>query len=233
MKQKLITILFFFSFSFSLFSQETAIQYDVRGIMAKPIKRTKLVTAQTMQDINPGYPSSWIKKKDYISSKISVVIDGVIKHAAGKNDILTEEQKTFLKSADVGTEISVKVLYNYGDFLSGEFGTKNVNFSVTLLPDIEAEYIGGYLKLKEYLKLEAIDQISKMNYDNNQITLVRFTINKEGKPSDIKLIKTSDDIEIDNIIIDAVKLMPNWKPAETSTGIKVKQEFELYVGNGC
>jgi hypothetical protein len=47
-------------------------------------------------------------------------------------------------------------------------------------------------------------------------------------------VQPSGYLKMDKLFVDAIHKMPNWKPAETKAGIKVKQEFLFNFGNtGC
>ena len=104
-----------------------------------------------------------------------------------------------------------------------------------MVPETEAQYLGGYQLLKQYLKENAIDKISETNAKQLQLATVRFTINEEGQIIDAQIFKTSEDEKIDKLLLEAINKMPKWKPAENFNGIKVKQKFEFSVGNivGC
>jgi outer membrane biosynthesis protein TonB len=64
---------------------------------------------------------------------------------------------------------------------------------------------------------------------------VKFYVNKEGKIINPKVITTSGDKNVDQILIETISNMPNWNPAKDSNGVAVQQEFELHVGKmiGC
>ena len=101
---------------------------------------------------------------------------------------------------------------------------------ITVVPEIEAEYIGGYQELIKYLKVNVIDKISEPSVTAIrfqppfQSAKVIFTVNEEGKIVNATISKTSGDAKTDKILPDAINKMPKWKPANEK-GIKVKQEF--------
>lgn len=60
---------------------------------------------------------------------------------------------------------------------------------------------------------------------------IKFTITEQGNITGIQVALPSKDPKIDEMLVTAVSKMPNWKPAEFSNGLKVKQNFVLTVGN--
>ena len=230
MKASLIT-LFLLHLVFFGFSQE--IGYEVRGTYKRPIAKETLNVANTVSDINPGYPSSWIAR--YFSVEILATCNGIVMKALSANDTLSNEQKNILKMADLGTDIVVDVKYSTNNSSKDDLDVKVINFSYSLIPETEAQYQGGYQNLKQYLKENAIDKISKPFTNQLFQTIVRFTVNEDGQVVNAHLTKASEDKNIDKLLLETISNMPNWKPAENAKGVKVKQEFELMVGQniGC
>ena len=229
MKNSVITLLLI---HFVLFGFSQGIGYDVRGTYMRPIVKENLNEAKTVSDINPGYPSSWISH--YISVEVLATCNGIVMKAVSANDTLNNEQISILKMADIGTDIIVDVKYNPKNSSKDDLDIKVINFSFSVVPEIEAQYPGGYQLLNQYLKETAIDKISEPFAKQLQLATVRFTVNEEGQIIDAKISKTSEDEKIDKLLLEAICKMPKWKPAENSNGTKVKQEFEFSVGNvGC
>lgn len=213
------------------FSQKMT--YDVRGIYQHPIIKETLNDAKTISDINPGYPASWIAS--YSSVEILATCNGIVKKAFSSNDTLNNEQRSILEMADIGTEIVVDVKYSPSNSLIDLFEVKKIHFSFTIIPNIEAEYEGGYDQLKAYLKKTTLDKIPEIDQQQLQLAIVKFTINEEGKATNAHISTASKNEEIDKLLLDAINNMPKWKPAEDSNGLKVKQDFEFSIGNfdGC
>ena len=146
-----------------------------------------------------------------------------------------KKQRGILKNADTGTDIVVNVKYNLKNSTATDGEVRLINFSYTVIPEIEAVYPGGDPVLKQYLKKNAIDKIAEPVANALKLTTVRFTINEEGQVTNARITTTSEDAKIDNLLLETINKMPKWKPAENAQGIKVKQEFEFRVGNsfGC
>lgn len=192
------------------------------------ISRETLNEAHTLSDLNENYKPSWVK--EYISVEILTSHKGMIKKAMGRSDTLNQEQKESMYMADMGSDITVKVRYipdnnfTYNDI-------KEINFTFTVDPESEAKFPGGQHELKQYIKVNAIDKIPESTFSKHSLTVVRFTINEKGKVIKVHVFETSKDEKTDELLMETISNMPDWKPAEYSNGVKVKQEFALTVGD--
>ncbi len=229
MKNIIISILLLCC-SITSFSQ--GIWFEVTGIKSDVVSQEVLQTAKSMKDINEGYPSSWIKDSEYISTEISILSNGKEFKASGVNDVFTEEQKSILAKADLFEEIIVEVKYkNIG---SGNIDIKTMNFTVTVSPKNEAKYCEGYEQLREYLTEAVIDKVPESSTLQKEGAMVSFTIDENGEIINAKIEKSSTEKKVDILLLNAIKNMPKWNPAETLDGTKLKQDFEFVVGmNGC
>jgi TonB family protein len=108
-------------------------------------------------------------------------------------------------------------------------------YSITIVPAMEAEFPGGFKQISTYLNDNFFNKITqKGNTDKIRQTSLKFTINEEGKVVNSKIFNTSSDVKIDQLLLEAINKMPKWKPAKNSKGIKVKQEFMIpFGGGGC
>jgi TonB family protein len=108
---------------------------------------------------------------------------------------------------------------------------------MTVVPEIQAEYVGGYKQLINYLKQNTIQLFSETDPKKVRQIVIRFTVNEEGKITDSKISPASGDSKTESLLLDVINNMPQWKPAENAQGVKVKQEFEFVVGDrigdGC
>jgi TonB family protein len=221
----LLSLLFITGFSQNL-------SYAVHSTYSHPVEKEKLNGAKSMSDIIPDYPASWMT--DYISAEILTTINGKAAKAMSTNDMLTAEQINILHTVDLGSDIVVNITYKSKNATTDNIEINSMHFSVTVVPEIEAEYIGGNVEMTKYLKENAINKIPEAIVKDLQQAVVKFTINEKGEIANARLSKTSGDKKIDRLLLDAIKSMPQWRPAQNSKGIKVKQEFEFSVGNiGC
>ena len=192
------------------------------------ITRETLTEAHTLIDLNANYPSAWVR--EYIVVEIETSYKGKIRKVMGKNDTLTQEQKGVMNSADPGTEISVKVQYIPENNLTHN-DKKEISFAFLVDPENAALFPGGQQQLKKYLKENVIDKVSDDSFRRYQLAVVKFTIDEDGQVSNPHIFWPSEDGKTDNLLLETISNMPNWKPAEYSNGLKVKQEFALTVGD--
>lgn len=260
MKNNLITLLLLLAF-FSGFSQTS--KYEYQGRPNPSVKKEKLIEAQFITDISPelwrelrlthndrfeleqrrkifyspGYNIN-IQGIDYVSVEISVNTNGTDLTFESASDKLNIEQKNILNNADLGTDIHIKIKFRYKKQEYDNLGSDNKivegELAVTVVPETEAKYPGGFKQLTEYLIENVINKISGTNYSEKlQQAIVKFTINEEGQVVNTKLFRTSTDPTANKLLLDAINKMPKWKPAENAKGIKVKQEFSIPFGGGC
>lgn len=196
------------------------------------ITKEKLAEAKTLIDLHARYQSSWVK--EYISVEISASHQGKEKKVITKNNILSTAQKDLMNMADVDKDISVKVLYIPDNNLKNN-DVQEINFKISVEPKNVAQYKGGEQQLKAYLKDKVMDEISASYFRKHHLTAVKFTINEEGQIVDSHIFESSSNEQIDQLLLESICNMPNWKPAEYTNGTKVKQEFVLTIGdrNSC
>ena len=213
------------------FSQD--LSYEIHGKYSNPVKKIKLDEAKSMSDIIPDYPASWIDRYDSLA--ILAIRNGKVLKAVSSNEHLSLEQKQLLFTVDMGSDISINIDFQYKNVLTDNIEVGTMNYSATLIPEIEAEFIGGDKALKQYLKENAIDKIPAIDPKEALLLIIRFTINEDGKIVNSKIAKESSYPKTDKLLLNAINKMPKWRPAENSKGIRVKQEFVFSVGNlgGC
>ena len=201
---------------------------------SSPVKKEKLTEARLLGDFIPGYPVNWIS--DYLSVEILATCNGKVMKALSTNDVLSAEQKNILITADLATDIVINANYKYKNSVTGHPDFRSMHYTTTLVPEIEAEFIGGNKKLINYFKENVINKISETTPKEFQKGKVLFTVNEKGAIVNAKIFMSSGDPKTDNLLIDAINKMPTWRPAENSKGKKVKQEFEFSINGideGC
>jgi TonB family protein len=204
--------------------------YEVRGRYKLPVKSETLAVAKSLSDFIPDYPIHWIS--NYTSVEISATGNGKLMKARSANDVLSTEQKNILKSADLGTQIIINIKDKNKNSVTDALYDRSFDISMMVIPEVEAEYVGGYQKLSKYLH----DTVIKTMYENIpeqfQQGIVNFTVNEKGEITNAKISASTGDKSTDKLLLDAINKMPKWKPAENPKGIRVKQDFQFSVGNG-
>lgn len=206
------------------------LRYDIRGAYTRPVIKEKLSAARFLHEISPGYPSTWLS--DSISAEILATIGGRSLRAVSESDILSPEQKSILNSADIGDDIVINVRYKYRNSVTDKLENRAMNYSVTVVPEIEGKFPGEKQEMDSYFNKNAMSKISETSSKEFKELLIKFTVNEEGEIVNAHISKKSGDPKIDKLFLDTIIRMPKWKPAENSKGKKVKQEFEFIVGSG-
>lgn len=234
MKKRIIISLSFLIY-LTGFSQN--FNYKVQGKYVHSIKKEKLNEARSMSDIIPYYPAQWIRA--YVSLEIRATCNNKTLIAIHTNDTLSAEQKNILNTVDLGSDIAIKIKYKYDNPVINKIEDGTMYYSTTVVPEIEAEYVGGDQQMKQYLMDKTLSTISDTTTTKFNLGIVRFTVNEEGEISNAEVTRTSGDMKTDKLLIEVINKMPKWKPAQNSKGVKVKQEFEFSVrkngrnGGGC
>ncbi|MCE3280719.1 MAG: hypothetical protein K0S44_2910 [Bacteroidetes bacterium] len=175
----------------------------------------------------------------FISMDITTISNGKTMLSKSVSNLITKEQKSILLSADPGTDIHIKIRFKYKNTGKISFydldQIKEGDYIVTVVPETEAEYPGGFVAITNYINRNVFDKIqNKSDLNRNPPAVVSFMINEDGQVSDARITRTSRNVKVDKLLLDAINKMPKWKPAKDSKGIKVKQEYSIPLGNdGC
>ncbi|MES2140188.1 MAG: hypothetical protein V4511_10825 [Bacteroidota bacterium] len=176
---------------------------------------------------------------DYISVEILATCNGKVQMFESTSEKLSAEQKNILNTADLSSNIRIKIMFKYKNQINDNInsGDKIIGgqLTVTVVPELEAEYPGGFKQLTEYLIKNVINKIpEKGAYQKIEQAIVKFTVNEEGQIVETKMFRWSQDLQTNKLIVDAINKMPKWKPAENSKGVKIKQAFSIpFGGDGC
>lgn len=192
------------------------------------------------QPENYLYPQDDYKQiLEVVFTEISVTTSaGKIVAAQSTSDKLTAQQKNILNTADPGTDIRVTLRYKYKDQSADSWGSRSNTVEgstqLTIVPDTEAEYPGGWKQLSEYFAGHVIAKMTEPGaVDKVQMAIVKFTISEDGHITNAAIARSSSDTRIDQLLLEALNKMPKWKPAENSKGVRVKQQISIPFGVGC
>lgn len=214
--------------------QPKELGYEVRGLYTRSVKQDQLKGAQLLSDIISDYPINWIT--NYVSVEIMGTCNGEFLVAKGSDIVFTAEQKHILNNVDMATDVVINVNYTYKVPVTNVLENNTMHVLMTVVPNTQAQNIGGYAQLISYLKENSLRQFSKIDPEKFRQVVIRFTVNEEGKVCNAKITRGSGDTKTEKILLDAIYGMPAWKPAENAEGIKIKQEFEFVIGSnvgGC
>ena len=220
-----VTILFI---SIATFSQN--LRYELHGAYQRAVKKQALENAKFISDIIPDYPESWIM--EYDSVDIEITSGGKTMKARGKNNLLSQEQKDALNKVDLAAYIAINVHYKYNNVLDSHIEKNKLNITFRVVPEVEAEFVGGKEQLNAYIKEKGIDKIAGKIPKQFGEVILKFTVNENGEISNTSVFKTSGSDKVDKLLLDAIQAMPKWVPAKNANGKRVKQEFEFSVNSG-
>ena len=215
----------------NLNSQNDSIQvtYEIKKVYPPlSIPKDTLVGAHTIHDINKHYKSSWVK--NFVSVEVITIHDDQIIKTASQTDVLTKEQKNMMETADVGTPITVDIRYIPDNTLKHN-DEHDFIFSFSIDPDNGAQYPGGEQILKQYLKQKVMDEIEESLFELYQLSVIKFAINEKGQVVDAHVSESSNNLKVDEIMLEAVCNMPVWSPASYANGTRAKQEHVLMIGD--
>lgn len=179
------------------------------------------------------------KLMDFVQIEISAKNKGKIVKARSTGEALTKEQKNILMNVDLGSDVVVTIDFKYkiqfDKYFENTKELKHGEYKVTIVPSIEAEYIGGFKKFS----LDFNEKLVTKNLKPHEIEKIRqskitFEVNEKGKAYEVFLLKTSGDKKLDADILKAIKGMAEWKPAIDIHGKRVNQQFSIsFEGGGC
>lgn len=185
------------------------------------------------------YPQEKYKEIiDYVSVAIVASCNGKRESAESTSDILTTSQKDMLNSVDPGSNITVTIKYKYKNQTPDNFGIRNIISegvsTVTVIPDVEAEYPGGFKQLSNYFASNVANKVSEKDVNEKLFRAeVRFTVEEDGSVTNAKVSQTTTDVKVDKLLLEALNNMPKWTPAANSKGVRVKQQFIIPFNVGC
>lgn len=225
-------VLLFSLMNFAVFGQ--GLGMDLRDVYSKSKSQSQLSSASNLDDLIPGFPSSFITSEDYVKVEIKTTCNSQETIAFSNGYLLTEKQKEILNCADLWSNLKLIVQYNSKNVVTKEIEIRTLDYSVRISPQKQADYVGGYEALRNYMRTEVLE---KFEDDSSKLSQgsVNFSISADGVVRDAKTTKTTGLIYLDLLILKAIQAMPDWQPALDSDGRGVEQEFELVVGDmlGC
>jgi TonB family protein len=207
-------------------------------MMGLPAKDRFEIDLRRKQDSAQGYyiqapVNNYPHIVNVVFVDITTVSNGQKRSAHSTNERLTQEQKEMLTTADMSSNIEFSISFTY-KYYGVDSDVKEGKIAVTLVPEVEAVYTGGGVKeLTEYLSGYVKKQnVSSTKPDAIQNASVLFTVTEDGSLSDIKLRQASGDHKTDKLLLEAIKQMPKWKPAQNAQGKPIKQTIHFAFG-GC
>lgn len=153
----------------------------------------------------------------------------------GTTDRLTPAQVQLLQSTDYSSDILIRADYQTRNPHTGELQNDYLSYYLTIVPEKEAAFPGGYDALIHYLKENSRYFSLIIKKDQLEPGKVSFTVTREGNIADVVLASTSGYSSIDERLVELIRTMPGaWDPATNSRGEKIDQQLVFFFGmEGC
>ena len=94
-----------------------------------------------------------------------------------------------------------------------------------------ASFVGGEQAMVGYLKTRVLQHIAP-GIGWLKPPVLHFQVDAAGAPTQVELVKTSGNAELDGALVRIFKEMPRWEAATDAKGRAVVQAFEFVVGPG-
>lgn len=176
---------------------------------------------------------------DIVSVEIITSNSGKVLSTVSQSDLFTPDQKNKMKTADLGSDLKVKISFKYRNEPTDKFGIGNKMVQcqglITIVPATEAEFPGGTNQIAEYFNENVLNKVSESVIAQKiPQAVLKFTVDEDGQIINASISRSTNDTALDKLLLEAVNKMPQWKPAANAQGIRVRQEFSLPFGNvGC
>jgi hypothetical protein len=202
-------------------------------VYGRTIKRTALLSSNTLEELIRGYPSSWVEA--YESVCVKGMLGGTQVSLMNKSNRLSQEQKALLKAqSEIGAYFDLVINFQATDAATGLVKHERINVELTVVPENEAKFPLGDDQLIAYLEENSRDEYSGKALMDFKLSTLKFTISEKGEVEEVHQIHGSGYQNIDLRMVELIQQMPLWIPATDANGNAVKQPFQLLVGRpGC
>ena len=228
---KLIVVLVLIIWSPTIVAQD--LNFVIQNNLHKKIKLGQIQQAETLKDLNPSFPAEWIDSNAYVKVVLSSEQEEKVFQVTGPNDQLTPKQQALINQLNISDQLKILVKYNSINAATQIKELRNIEFTLTLVPEIEAQFKGGEENLNDYVQEEIIKKLEI--HPQFDLASFSFNINEQGKIASVEMLQSSNNEIIDELILNQIRLMPNWNPAKNIAGENINQTFEILFGNlvGC
>jgi hypothetical protein len=245
-KSSLIVCTALITFSFSFFScgninateKETLeitsneppnFKYDVDSRFIANISKEDIRKAKTIIDLIPE-DAGW-DNFDFKEVTIRVMPDEKNNYVKGDSKVLSFKQIQLLKTIDYSTNFIVDT------YIKSKHPSSNDHYPyyITVIPEKEANYMGGKKAIINYMKEGCASTITKIEKGKLTAGKAHFTISKSGSIKNVTLESTSGYPSVDKKMLELIENMPGiWFPATNENGQKLDQELVFSFGTmGC
>ena len=208
------------------------IDVGLQRVHGKPVRQEQLRKVKVMDDLIAYFPHEWVEQ--YAGTNVTVDQVGKIQTAVGTNARFSSDQLRVLSAAAVGDRITVSVDYRRKNPVTGQPEKQALSYAFSVVADQEATHaLPQEVFVKQFIApLKSIFPEPKAG--SSVVAKVKFVVLENGQISDVLLEQSSGSSASDKYILETVRSMPKWKPAQNKDGRTFRQEFVLVVNNaGC
>lgn len=210
-------------------SETFELKYGVhRSYSGFSLTYDKLGKAENLKDLNQYYEADHVKS--FISVQIQTKEKGEIVITKSSDDELTPEQKAQLLAADYGTTISVSVDY-FPDYQFGQSEPKEMGFEFVMEAHQPARMNGGESALHRFVEAKISPSLSRSVFRIHHLTGVCFSIDEQGQVANVRMAESSGDQATDELLVDAICALPDWKPAHYEDGKRITVDYVFTIGD--
>ena len=210
-------------------NEQPSFIYDIDSRFIANISKEDIRNAKTIIDLIPEN-AGW-DNFDFKEVTIKVLPNEISTYAKGKSKELNLDQINLLKTIDYSTNFVVDT------YVKSKYPSANDHYPyyITVIPEKEANYMGGKKAIINYLKRGCSSTIAKIKKGNLKAGKARFTISKTGSIKNVKLESTSGYPSVDKKMLELILIMSGiWFPASNENGKTVEQELVFSFGTmGC
>lgn len=210
--------------------------YDV-GTRFRPIKKTEIDKIRSINAfLNENELQSIVSIKSVSVSFFIEDKQSDISETDAANEF-NDSQLELLHTADYSTNFVVRAEYQQRNKETGEIEDSYTTPHLTIVPEIQTEYLDGKDALIAYLKENSKAAVARamVQVEKLQPAKLFFTVTKNGTIEHVRLDRSSNYPTVDEAMIEIIKKAPGtWKPAENAKGEIVDQELVISFGlMGC
>lgn len=227
-------VFYFLLLSCAMSAQMQDLGYAVNRQYAIDVTYEKLASAETLKDLHQEYPDMMIEQEAYKATLLSSHCDGQNYTAKSRNDKLSIEQKNLLNKLTQGCYVAVEVHYLLPNSVTRNDELRTMKLQLRVSPTKEAQFHGGEAALLGYFRKHLTDSPTREVLLDEPIE-VEFIIDSSGKTTDLFLKTATNNTKANEHILELVRHMPTWAPAENASGKKIKQPYVFTAGSmvGC
>lgn len=183
--------------------------------------------ATSLSDLYERFRSSWVEK--YRSVTMTSSCNNKKEVTVLKNDHLSTKLLAMLRSATSPCNVHVLVDYIPRNSLKDN-PPREMDFTLTIIPIFEAKYPEGKERMESYLREHILEQIKEFSDVPVDFAKVSFKVDVDGRIIDVQLEESTDQADLDQLMVNAICKMPEWIPAKNAAGVTIQQDFEFTMG---